>query len=49
MAKNKKITTEERLKNLKQQQKECEILYQRLQGAIDLLTNMIEDHNEKTD
>lgn len=42
------LTKKERLVNLKKQLKECEIFYQRLQGAIELLEGMIKDDDEKT-
>ena len=45
----KKATNEEKLVNLKQQSKDCEILYQRLQGAIELLETMIKEDDEKAD
>tara|TARA_R100000458_G_C8266953_1_gene241971 strand:+ start:93 stop:245 length:153 start_codon:yes stop_codon:yes gene_type:complete len=44
-----KITNEEKLVNLKKQSKDCEILYQRLQGAIELLETMIRENDEKAD
>ena len=49
MAKKEKQTNEEKLVSLKQQSKEYEVLYQRCQGAIQLLENMIKEENEKTD
>ena len=45
--KEKKQTNEEKLAFLKQQSKEYEILYQRCQGAIQLLETMIEEDDEK--
>ena len=47
--KEKKLTNEEKLENLKKQSKDCEILYQRLQGAIELLESMIKENDEKAD
>jgi hypothetical protein len=41
------LTNEKRLENLKKQRGECEILYQRLQGAIELLESMMKDDDEK--
>tara|TARA_R110002167_G_scaffold209531_2_gene413451 strand:+ start:168 stop:371 length:204 start_codon:yes stop_codon:yes gene_type:complete len=49
VAKKEKQTNEEKLVSLKQQSKEYEVLYQRCQGAIQLLENMIKEENEKTD
>mgnify|MGYP003659905667 CR=1 FL=1 len=49
MAKKEKQTNKEKLASLKQQSKEYEILYQRCQGAIQLLETMVEENNEKTD
>ena len=46
--KDKKLNNKEKLTNLKKQQRDCEILYQRLQGAIELLEDMIGDDNEET-
>ena len=47
MAKKEKQTNKEKLASLKQQSKEYEVLYQRCQGAIQLLETMIEEDNEK--
>ena len=47
--KEKKQTNEEKLEFFKKQAKEYEILYQRCQGAIQLLEDMIGEDNEKTD
>ena len=47
--KDAKKTNEEKLEFFKQQAKEHEILYQRCQGAIQLLEDMIGEDNEKTD
>ncbi|QDP60864.1 MAG: hypothetical protein Tp152DCM46671_46 [Prokaryotic dsDNA virus sp.] len=42
------MTNQQRLENLKKQKAECEIFFHRLQGAIELLENMIKDEDEKT-
>ena len=44
MGKKDKVTTlKERLENCENQMKECETLYQRLQGAISVLKELIKD------
>ena len=43
------LTNQERLDNLIQQKAECEILYHKLLGAIEVLQAVIGDENEKRD
>ena len=41
--KDQKLTLKERLENCKNQIRECETLYQRLQGAVTVLKELIKD------
>jgi hypothetical protein len=47
--KEKKLSNEERLENLRNQLVECEILYHKLSGAIEVLESVIGEKNEKRD
>tara|TARA_R100000655_G_scaffold20867_3_gene42960 strand:- start:31884 stop:32027 length:144 start_codon:yes stop_codon:yes gene_type:complete len=45
----KQLTLDERISNIKKQQKDIQTLFTKLQGALEVLEEMKEEENEKTD